>query len=158
MKYYLAYGSNLNKQQMALRCRDSKPVCTGVLHDYRLKFRRGYLTIEPDSRSYVPVGIWEISESDERALDRYEGYPRFYGKKEILLECADGKVRKCLVYIMQPGHPMSMPSDHYFYTVLRGYMDFGLQKKPLISAYEEVKWPEDCTTVSTTVSGQKSVV
>ena len=41
-KYYMAYGSNLNKQQMALRCRDAKPVCTGVLHDYRLKFRRGY--------------------------------------------------------------------------------------------------------------------
>ena len=31
----------------------------------------------------VPVGIWEISENDEHFLDRYEGYPHLYEKKNL---------------------------------------------------------------------------
>ena len=43
MKLYLAYGSNLNKQQMRLRCPDAVPVTTAAVQDYQLVFRRGVL-------------------------------------------------------------------------------------------------------------------
>ena len=52
-KYYLAYGSNLNLRQMALRCHTAKPVGTAVIKDYELLFKGSktgaYLTIEPKS-------------------------------------------------------------------------------------------------------------
>ena len=134
MKYYLAYGSNLNKEQMAHRCPGAEPVGAAVIMDYELVFRRGYLTIEPKEGSEVPVGIWKISEKNEMALDRYEGFPKFYYKKDFHIGMA---------YIMQDGYPMQVPSDYYFYTVMQGYRDFGIDTAPLIRAYEKVKWPED---------------
>ena len=36
---YIAYGSNLNRGQMALRCPDAKVVGTGEIKDYELLFR-----------------------------------------------------------------------------------------------------------------------
>ena len=36
---YIAYGSNLNRAQMALRCSDAKVVGTGEIKDYELLFR-----------------------------------------------------------------------------------------------------------------------
>ena len=54
-----------------------------------------------------------------------------------------GKLVTALGYVMNDGFPLEVPSDHYFYTVMQGYRDFGLDRAPLISAYERVKWPED---------------
>ena len=80
-KFYLAYGSNLNVHQMAWRCPGADVAGIATLHDYRLLFRGSgsgfYLTIEPCIGSEVPVGVWSITEADEKALDRYEGYPSF---------------------------------------------------------------------------------
>ena len=87
MKYYLAYGSNLNIRQMQMRCPGAKPVGTMVLKGYELLFKGSktgsYLTIEKKKGGKVPVGIWQVSEQHEKALDRYEGFPVFYYKKEI---------------------------------------------------------------------------
>ena len=159
MKYYLAYGSNLNKEQMAHRCPGADPFGAAVIMDYELVFRRGYLTIEPKEGSSVPVGIWRITAENEKALDRYEGYPRFYRKEyfniPFWMPNDDGANEHCLAYIMQDGYSIDVPSDYYFYTVMKGYKDFGIDPAPLIAAYEKVKWPEVSTTVSTTISGLK---
>ena len=37
-KYYLAYGSNLNRNQMRMRCPGAKPLGTAVIEGYRLLF------------------------------------------------------------------------------------------------------------------------
>ena len=80
-KYYLAYGSNLNVEQMKHRCPDAKPIGTAWISGYQLLFKGSktgsYLTIEKAEKSKVPVAVWEVSESDERRLDLYEGATRF---------------------------------------------------------------------------------
>lgn len=143
MKYYLAYGSNLNKEQMKHRCPEAVPVGHSVIEGYRLVFRRGYLTVEEADGQHVPVGVWRITKDDEKALDRYEGYPRFYYKDSFPMRF-DGSIKvdvPCLIYIMQDGHPIRKPTDEYFYTVYEGYKDFGItDREPLIRAYEEAKW------------------
>ena len=87
-RYYIAYGSNLNIRQMRMRCPHARVIGTAVIKDYGLLFKGSrtgaYLTIEPKEGSEVPVAVWEVTESDEAALDRYEGYPVFYYKKNIL--------------------------------------------------------------------------
>ena len=91
-KYYIAYGSNLNTYQMSLRCPGAKPVGTAEIKDYRLLFKGSmtgaYLTIEPSKGHSVPVAVWAVSAAHEEALDRYEGFPSFYYKKEMRLNAA----------------------------------------------------------------------
>ena len=83
-RYYLAYGSNLNIRQMALRCPTAKAVGTAVIKDYELLFKGSktgaYLTIEPKSGAEVPVAVWSVEPADEKRLDVYEGFPAFYYK------------------------------------------------------------------------------
>ena len=59
---YIAYGSNLNRAQMALRCPDAKVVGTGEIKDYELLFRGNrngaVATVEPKKGESVPVLIW----------------------------------------------------------------------------------------------------
>ena len=86
-KKYIAYGSNLNLEQMARRCPTAKVIGAGEIRDHELLFR-GYpksavATVEPKKGAGVPVLIWEIGPEDERNLDIYEGYPRLYGKVTI---------------------------------------------------------------------------
>ena len=148
MKYYLAYGSNLNNEQMAHRCPDALPVCAYIMLNYQLVFRRGFLTIEPKEGAEVPCGVWQISDQDEKNLDRYEGFPKFYRKERFPVMVPDpdeltGKMVTAIAYVMQDGFQLEAPSDYYFYTVMRGYSDFDLDKAPLIEAYQRAKWPED---------------
>ena len=86
-RYYAAYGSNLNIPQMMRRCPDARIIGTATIPDYRLMYKGSksgsYLTIEPAEGCGVPVGVWEVSEEDELALDRYEGFPKYYVKEEI---------------------------------------------------------------------------
>lgn len=77
-KRYIAYGSNLNLEQMARRCPTAKAVGRGEIKDYELLFRghreSAVATVEPKKGARVPVLIWDIGPEDERNLDVYEGY------------------------------------------------------------------------------------
>ena len=79
-RYYIAYGSNLSQEQMARRCPTAKIVGTTTLKDWRLLFN-GPASIERKEGYEVPVLIWEIMPTDEKSLDRYEGYPSYYRKE-----------------------------------------------------------------------------
>lgn len=141
-KYYLAYGSNLNKEQMRHRCPGAEPVGTAMIHNCRLVFRRGFLNIEPAEDSSVPVGVWRISKENEAALDRYEGYPTFYYKKQVRVMIDGGGPVTGTVYIMQSGHPRQMPSAFYWQTVIQGYNDFAIGDRcGLQEAFERARWP-----------------
>lgn len=144
-RYYIAYGSNLNVRQMLMRCPTARMIGTSTIKDYRLMFKGSqtgsYLTIEPEAGCEVPVGIWAVTEADERALDRYEGYPHFYYKKELTLPIKGirtGRVRnrKAFVYIMHEDRKLGLPSRSYMHTCLSGYTDFGFNDQPLFEAYE----------------------
>ena len=78
-RLYVAYGSNLNIRQMKYRCPGAKLYGRGVIEDYALQFKGqphgAFATIAPKEGASVPVAVWEISEKNEQALDRYEGYP-----------------------------------------------------------------------------------
>ena len=99
-RLYAAYGSNLNIRQMKYRCPGAKLYGTGVIDNYELQFKgqphSAFATIAPKEGACVPVAVWEISEKNEQALDRYEGFPSFYYKKELVLPIKGiktGKVR-----------------------------------------------------------------
>ncbi len=138
--FYLAYGSNLNVEQMKYRCPGAVAVSTAIIPDYQLLFKGSqtgsYLTIEPKQGNSVPVAVWRVTEADIAALDRYEGYPHFYYKKNLKVKCADGRWRKCFVYIMDERRKIGIPSEYYIRTCMAGYKDFGFNLDILFDAVE----------------------
>ena len=142
-RYYLAYGSNLNVFQMKTRCPGARALGTAEIADYRLLFKGSktgsYLTIEPQEGGIVPVAVWEVTPQDEERLDRYEGYPTFYYKKEMTLDIKGirtGKVRRrdAFAYIMHEERELGIPSWYYVNTCLDGYRAFGFDEKYLFDA------------------------
>lgn len=134
-KLYIAYGSNLNLAQMARRCPNSKVIGIGELKDYQLTFRR-VATIEPQPGAVTPVGVWEITPADEKALDYYEGYPHLYRKENIKVVMHDGTELEAMVYIMNSGEPQ-MPYNQYYRVIEQGYNDVGLDVKYLQAALDD---------------------
>lgn len=136
-KLYVAYGSNLNKEQMARRCPTAKIYGTGFLNNWELIYRGSktgaYATIRRKKGSKVPVAVWKIEALDEQSLDIYEGYPRFYLKRNIMVSLPAG-LKKAMVYIMDPMRLPSAPSPHYIDTIYKGYTDFGLDYQYLMDS------------------------
>lgn len=139
-KLYIAYGSNMDERQMAYRCPDAGVVGTGMVEGYRLLFKGrkdcAYATIEPEEDGKVPVLVWEISERDEKQLDRYEGFPRFYYKKEIPVEIG-GKTQNAMVYIMDESNPLNQPGCDYYQILASAYLKYGFDNKILARAMAE---------------------
>lgn len=133
---YMAYGSNLNLRQMAIRCPSAKVFGTAMLEGYQLIFN-GVATIVPKEGASVPVAIWEIDDACERSLDRYEGYPHLYRKEYIPLRLK-GETRTVMVYIMNTGKPR-FPTQSYYRTIEEGYHDVGLDPTYLHEALAETE-------------------
>ncbi len=78
--YYFAYGSNMDPEQMYKRCPDSKKIGPAVLQDHKIAFTRyslkrksGVADILVTPGSQVWGILYEVSASDLKSLDRYEG-------------------------------------------------------------------------------------
>ena len=127
-KIYLAYGSNLNREQMAIRCPNAKVIGTATLEGYELLFRGHHnaavATVEPKEGSSVPVLLWEITPTCEKALDIYEGFPRLYRKENVTVEL-NGDPTEAMVYIMNEGRPIGRPDLYYYSVIRKGYEEAG---------------------------------
>ena len=99
---YIAYGSNMVQEQMAVRCPDARLIGTGYIAGARLEFYL-HATVKKtgDQRNRVPVAVWEINDRDERSLDRYEGYPSYYIKERWPVHMSDGSQIEGMIYIMK---------------------------------------------------------
>jgi gamma-glutamylcyclotransferase (GGCT)/AIG2-like uncharacterized protein YtfP len=135
-RLYIAYGSNMNLEQMKFRCPTAKVVGTALLRNWRLIFRN-VASIEPCLGKAVPVVVWEIQPQDEKALDRYEGYPSLYRKESVRITL-NGKQHRVMVYIMN-GTGESPPSLGYFNSILEGYKSAGIDDTVLRIALESSK-------------------
>ena len=139
-RLYVAYGSNLNFEQMKHRCPTAKLYDTGIIEGYELQFKGeptcAFATIAPKENASVPVAVWEIQPRDEMALDRYEGYPSHYFKQNVPVQLGGEEVG-AMVSIMNLKRQFGMPSPHYYQTVLEGYHDCGLDTDVLDQAVKD---------------------
>lgn len=151
-RLYLAYGSNLNLQQMENRCPTAKVVGKTFLRGWSLWFRgsgrNAVATIEHRRGFKIPALVWEIQPLDEAALDRYEGYPYLY-HKETLRVTVDGHRRYAMVYIMNEEHRRyGTPSERYINIIRDGYEAAGFDKAVLDEAIrnsqDAAKWEARC--------------
>ena len=136
-KMYIAYGSNMDEGQMAHRCPTARLLGQTEVEGYRLLFKGSltgaYATIEPQEGGRVPALVWEIGEADEASLDRYEGFPSFYYKKDLTVSLGGQEVT-AMVYIMDERRQKGEPSGAYYGVLERAYEKFGFPMETLQAA------------------------
>ena len=119
MELYAAYGSNMNPAQMAERCPHSPLQGTGWLEGWRLTFggedigwEGALATVVEDAAERVFVALYELSESDERALDQWDGATiGYYSKLRVRVATLDGEVLAWL-YVLND-YEGGLPSARY---------------------------------------------
>jgi hypothetical protein len=97
---YAAYGSNMDPAQMLLRCPHSPQRGTGWLEGWRLTFGGedigwdgALATVVEEAHSRVFVVLYELSETDEKELDNWDGLSLgYYRKAKVRVETLDGDV------------------------------------------------------------------
>ena len=99
--------------------------------------------------------MWQITSSDEKALDRYEGWPHLY-RKEMMKVKVDKKTVNAMVYIMNEGRPLEQPSCYYYSTILEGYQSAGFDVEYLRRAVEN-SYKKDGVTLENESNGGKLV-
>ena len=126
---YIAYGSNMVEEQMAYRCPNARLIGMGQLPNHRLEFYL-HATVER-SRAHgasVPVAVWEIDEEDEKNLDHYEGFPKYYTKHKRKVVMDDGSQIEGMVYIMNMIRP-EPPTESYYNGIRKAYIKLGLRSE-----------------------------
>ena len=151
--YYAAYANNLNDKVMRERCMDAfphdpYPKEPAYIKDMKLVFLadepdRGFPTLVPCEGSKVPVGIWAISENDEKSLDAYEYCPKLYVKiyaKNV--EVQGYGVVNPMLYVLNPDvkfEGYGAPSKELADVIREGYDNWHLDKDVLENAIAESK-------------------
>ena len=135
---YFAYASNLNPEQMRERCPEHLVVGLAALHDHTLVFplysnrwSGGVASISPHHGETVWGILYELTESDLRSLDGYEGFRgpgdqhNLYNRQHVTVELTrpdDGSIPRRVradVYVAHPSNP-SPPTRRYMETLLQG--------------------------------------
>ena len=136
--FYFAYGSNLDPDQMQQRCPGHSVVGLAELRDHRLVFPLtshdwggGVASVGVAHGSSVWGMVYELTEADLVALDRYEGFVgpenqhNVYDRESAsvqLVRADDGSFARRLrvwIYLARPANP-SPPSRRYLEAVVRG--------------------------------------
>lgn len=94
------------------------------------------MTVKRQKGSRVPVAVWNIDNKNEKALDLYEGYPRFYRKKNVFVQLKNGTRKKAMIYLLPDSATVGKPSNRYVETVLQGYKDMGFDTDYLYDSLE----------------------
>jgi gamma-glutamylcyclotransferase (GGCT)/AIG2-like uncharacterized protein YtfP len=114
------------EEQMAYRCPNARLIGMGQLPNHRLEFYL-HATVER-SRAHgasVPVAVWEIDEEDEKNLDHYEGFPKYYTKHKRKVVMDDGSQIEGMVYIMNMIRPL-IPHASYYNGIRDAYLKLGI--------------------------------
>ena len=113
MTLYFAYGTNMDRAGMRLRCPEARGLGTAALDGWRLLVMRdGYVSIAPRAGAVVHGVLWRLGPRDLAALDAYEAVDAGLYRRQLLDVMHDGQSRAAEVYIgrsdaegrPRPGH------------------------------------------------------
>ena len=122
---YIAYGSNMNVEQMGIRCPKATIISLGHLADWKLVFK-GVADMVPEKGAMCHVGMWEITADCERVLDRYEGYNPNHPTEGLYRKIYFGDDNEYMAYVMND-YGIQPPSRFYYEGIRQGFEDFGAE-------------------------------
>jgi gamma-glutamylcyclotransferase (GGCT)/AIG2-like uncharacterized protein YtfP len=99
-RLYFAYGSNMNKAQMAVRCKGSTRLGPALLEAHRWVIAAdGYANAVPAPDAHVEGVLFTITPEDEAALDIYEEVAAGCYAKHVVTVQHKGTAVQALVYL-----------------------------------------------------------
>ena len=132
---YFAYASNMERVHLKRRCPKARFVAAAMLSDHELVFSGnsrmwggGIADIRDAAGKNVEGVVWEISESEQKTMDEYEGYPNLYVRKEIQVRTKAGKVVTAFAYVMANPGREAPPSKPYKRLLISGAEEHGLSE------------------------------
>lgn len=126
MPLYFAYGSNMDRAAMAVRCPASTALGPARLARHRLIVTTdGYASVVRDPRRTVWGLLWDIVLADMPALDRYEDVAGGLYVKVSQPVIAKAGVRRALIYVAR-NRGLGQPRPGYLEGVVTAARDAGL--------------------------------
>lgn len=115
----------MDESQMTERCPSAKLLGNASLEGHQLGFtifsqkrKSGCADIVRNKHSTVYGLLYEITDTDMKALDRYEGAPHNYERIPVKVKC-DGMMVKAYAYHVASKVDGFFPSPEYLNTILR---------------------------------------
>jgi gamma-glutamylcyclotransferase (GGCT)/AIG2-like uncharacterized protein YtfP len=131
---YFAYGMNTSLYEMSNRC--PAAVSQGRARLLNASFRfADHADIINHKNSDVDGVLWEITDACLRSLDKLEGYPYYYNRREFEVE-HNGDIKTAIAYFMQPGKQDYPPSQYYVDMLVEGYGEHGVPLTQIENAIE----------------------
>jgi gamma-glutamylcyclotransferase (GGCT)/AIG2-like uncharacterized protein YtfP len=121
---------------MRARCPHAQSLGAAQLLDHRFRFAV-HADVEPVPGSVVDGVLWNITDQCLESLDVLEGYPFYYNRAPLQVTLrGEHSVVYCeaMTYFMVDGHEDSLPSQHYFHTIIEGYAEHRVPTQQLSQA------------------------
>ena len=125
---YFAYGANLDRRAMRLRCPGCQPLTRATLPNHRLVFR-GAADIEFCPGESVQGALYRITPEGLDALDRFESFPRLYDRRIVQVASPEGTAFEATVYQMIRRNGYTPPFEGYLTTIISGCRDWGIPEE-----------------------------
>jgi gamma-glutamylcyclotransferase len=130
---YFAYASNLSRKRMSELCADAKPRIVATLPNYKIMFtgysrvRKGAeATIRGSKGDKVIGGVYDVTESCLRKLDKWEEVPVNYKRQNVMVFTDSGEAMEAITYIKTRQEEEGKPAPEYLAVIQQGYRDWGL--------------------------------
>jgi hypothetical protein len=111
MTAYFAYGSNMSRELMGLRCPGARALGRARLDGWGFTITLdGYASIRPHAGRAVHGVLWLVGPRDLAALNAYESVASGLYQRRVLPVWQNGKHRTALIYVGRdtvPGRPRS---------------------------------------------------
>lgn len=147
-----AYGSNLCVARMLARAPGARVLATGRISGHALRWHKKGRdgsgkcdAVETGAGADEVWGaVYEMTEADKRALDRFEGLGEHYFEKTVVVRTGDGREIDAGVYVASPRwiDDGARPWRWYLEHVLAGAREHGLPP-PYVAALERVPADDD---------------
>lgn len=109
---------------MSSRCKNSIPIKRVVLRNYKLIFNQLADMIEEEGE-LVLGAIYVISKDELLQLDKLEGYPDLYTRKQVEVEDENGNLYDAIAYVLVD-KDLEAPPEYYYNILIKGYADWEL--------------------------------
>lgn len=128
---YFAYGSNMNFEQMQIRCPGSVFLSPASLKNWSYFINGdGYAGIKKSENSLTHGCLWQLNKSHWLALDEYEAVNEgYYSRAEVSVIPEPSGVEELVTAYLSNNQSFGIPSNSYLRVVIDGAHKVGLSNK-----------------------------
>ena len=126
MTAYFAYGSNMSRALMGMRCPSARAVGPAVLDDHRFVITAdGYASVIAQPGEMVHGILWRLTPRDIAVLNAFEGIDSGLYRCRVLPVRAQGRRVAALVYVAR-ARARGRPRPGYLEAVVAAAREWGL--------------------------------